>query len=222
MADEEQLTFERLFDLLRTEKNLPSLQKLPDSFYKDSITYLSAKMDMAKRSSPEQIGQYDHAIQQLRNARKIIEEIYDRREKKIMALAISKSRTSSSIVDTSNLLLEEMSLYSSLVTTLGQFRGGILQAVLELKQPFSQNPELLANVKSRKILDAETFSENYVHDQDSRLSKDNYMYVTLLDIPEFMAPNMEMMGPFKKGEKIKLADDVAKVLLANKQIRSDE
>jgi DNA replication initiation complex subunit (GINS family) len=221
-VDDEQLTFERLFDLLRTEKNLPSLQKLPDSFFSDVITYLGAKLEMAKRSATSEVGQYDHAIQQLRNARKIVQEIYDRREKKIIALALSKSRTNNAIVDTSNLLLEEMSLYSNLVTTLSQFRNGIVDSVIDLKKPFSENQELLAQVKTRKVVEAESFTEKYLEEQEKRIDRNQNTFKVIVDIPEFMAPNMEMMGPFKAGESISLSSDVARVLLSNKQIKSDE
>ena len=104
-APSEQLTFERLFDLLRIEKGQQSLQRLPENYFVDLITYLSAKAEQARHAPKSDLGSLDIAVQQLRNARKMINEIYDRREKKIISLALTKSRTESHIVDSSHLLL---------------------------------------------------------------------------------------------------------------------
>jgi DNA replication initiation complex subunit (GINS family) len=96
---EKGINYEGLFDCLRQERTNIQLQQLPESFYSDVIDYL--------RQKEEQPGSGD----QLKNAQKIIENIYERREKKILSLAISKSRTQSQLLDTSALLPEEKILF---------------------------------------------------------------------------------------------------------------
>ena len=231
--DDEQLTFERLFDLLRAEKGSASLQKLPDSYFSQVITYLSAKVALAKNSATSEVGAYDHSLQQLRNARKIIQEIYDRREKKIIALATSKSRTSDHITDTSTLLLEEMSLYSSLVNLLSFFRKGVITSVCDLQKPFADNPEglqikqygvqraAIARPKTDSTVKKEE-STSKSEQKSAKVTDQIEKFLVLEDIPECMAPNMQMIGPFKKGEVISLDAKVSVILLKNKQIEPQE
>lgn len=148
MANAEQLTFEKLFDILRTEKSNVALQRLPDSFYDDVIGYLEAKTALVKQDA--EIGDFDMAMQQLRNARKVVQEIYDRREKKIISLALSKSRTADSVTDTSSMLEEELQFYTSVVQLFSEYRVGILQEILALKRPFGS---------AAKVIVAEDYSD---------------------------------------------------------------
>ena len=102
------VTFETLYDALRKEKVREDLQNLPKHFFNDVLVYLrekqqaydetQGKLDLFSSAEREKL------TVQLQNIRRILKELYDRREKKIVDIAINKSRTQSNIIDTSNML----------------------------------------------------------------------------------------------------------------------
>ena len=105
------ITYETLFELLRREKNREELQKLDDSFLNDVLDYLNEKKQQLELLKTKNdlfaVDEKKKAEIQDENIKKIIRELYERREKKIITIAIDKSRTSESVVDTSTLLKEE-------------------------------------------------------------------------------------------------------------------
>ena len=84
------LTFETLFELLRKEKINPELQKVEDEFYNLTSQYLEEKHAVLKtEQSSDSIFSSDskRTMLQLENAKKIIKELYEKRENKIVNLA---------------------------------------------------------------------------------------------------------------------------------------
>jgi DNA replication initiation complex subunit (GINS family) len=81
---------------------------------------------------------------QLNNVRKILADLYDRREKKIMSLAVNKSITNSHIIDTSNLLDSEKKMYGQLLGLLNHYRHTCFFSVLHPRE--QQNPDFIGAV----------------------------------------------------------------------------
>ncbi|MCX8147114.1 MAG: hypothetical protein N3D84_01455 [Candidatus Woesearchaeota archaeon] len=131
------ITFDTLFEILRREKNRDELQQLNGSFFEDVIKYLEGKHNIIKnqQSGLFATDEREKTLIQIQNIKKIIRELYDRREKKIINMAINKARTESSLVDTSALMKEERQLFESLFYVLNSFRKNILENVIEAKQP---------------------------------------------------------------------------------------
>ncbi len=105
------ITYEALFDILRKERNREELQKIQDNFYIDVLTYLAEKHALL-----EQLGSTEHyaataeaekARIQFQNVKKILKELYDRREKKLVMLAVNAVRTGTKTTDKSSFLPEE-------------------------------------------------------------------------------------------------------------------
>jgi DNA replication initiation complex subunit (GINS family) len=157
----------------------------------------------------------DNAEVQLRNARKIIEDIYNRREKKIFGLALTKSRTKSKLVDTSSLLPEEKVFFTKVTHLLNDFRSDILLKLLSKEVPIISGCE-------------EEFTEKISEDKNEKQSKkeeveycindkEDLSSEVLIDILEyvdkFVGPDLEIMGPFEKGESIKVCLEVAEALV---------
>ena len=89
-----EISYDTLFDLLKREKDRSELQKLETTFYDDLVSYLKQKSS-AQETLP---------ARQQDNLKKILKELYERREKKIINMALDMSRTKSNLVDTSALL----------------------------------------------------------------------------------------------------------------------
>ncbi|MEW5897081.1 MAG: hypothetical protein AB1668_05285 [Nanoarchaeota archaeon] len=124
------ITLETLYDILRTEKKMGDLQKLEYSFFLDVINYLKEKQALLERRNAGSelfaAGERQKLEYELRSIKRIVKEIYEKREKKIIDIALNKSRTNSDIIDTSAMLPEEKGLYSLFLETLDFFRESIL------------------------------------------------------------------------------------------------
>ena len=93
------ITLETLYDILRNEKKREDLQKLEDSFFLDVILYLQEKQALVvTKDTKENIfaaGEREKLDYELRSIKRILKEIYDKREKKIIDIALNKSKTDS-------------------------------------------------------------------------------------------------------------------------------
>ncbi|HLP79983.1 MAG TPA: hypothetical protein VK158_05075 [Acidobacteriota bacterium] len=198
------ITYEKLFEVLRAEKIESELQKLPPTFYDDIVAYLKLKHEALKKSQASTDAfASDHVEtmqQQLSNARRIIADIYDRREKKIISLAINKSRTPSQLFDIQAMLAIEQQFFDKIVSVLSANRSDVLINVLSFKPA------------SMALSPIQPPSEELVFEQHPT-------YECVADIPEFFGPDMKHYGPYVKGEKVQIAQIIAKILLKKEQIR---
>ena len=138
-SKEVKITYETLYELLRREKSKDELQPLDESFFRDVLEYLQEKNKMIQDATGKldmfSVEEKDNTQIQLNNVRRILKELYERREKKILDMALNKSKTNSNIIDTSNLLAKEHELYNQTVKMLDCFRKDVLFTLLELKTP---------------------------------------------------------------------------------------
>jgi len=125
------ITYETLFELLRREKNREELQELDGGFFEDVKDYLKEKKAMIKDDNELFSADNSENIKkQIENAKKIIKELYEKREKKIADLAIYKSRTRSDLVDSSRFLEKEKQLFDMLVELFTKYRKDVLISIL--------------------------------------------------------------------------------------------
>ncbi len=133
------ITLESLYDLLRSEKKREDLQKLEGTFFIDVVSYLREKQTLleSKQKSTElfAVGDCEKLEYELRSIKRILKELYEKREKKIMEIALNKSRTGSEIIDTSAMLSMEREFYHKILRTLDDFRWGILQHLWRAELP---------------------------------------------------------------------------------------
>src|SRR5574342_614637 len=138
-AKEVVLTYETLYEFLRKEKSREELQKLDGGFIKDTLSYMREKQqsydDNLTKNDIFSQSERDKLHIQLANIRKILRDLYDIRERKIINMAINRSRTNTQLVDTANLLQQEQAMFESLHSVLLQYRSGILHRMLELREP---------------------------------------------------------------------------------------
>lgn len=200
-SKEVNITYETLFELLRREKDRESLQKLQDSFFNDVLEYLKEKQVILDRSGE---GLFDSdekesTREQLKNIMGILKKLYERREKKIMSMAVNKSITQSNIIDTGALLKEEKAMFQSLVATLNTYRAGVLNNVLSMK-----NVEVKDMCEEKKEV-------------EKKEEKDTRFVRFLHAVPKFVGTDLQVYGPFEEEDMANLPSKIAEVLIEKKR-----
>ena len=128
------ITYDLLFDILKIEKSREELQKLDEKFYKNVVEYLIAKESIISNANTP-LRERELTRIQLGNVKKLLLELYDRREKKIINLAIYKIKTGSGIINTDSLLEEDRHLFDTLCLQLSNYRLDIINNVVDGKMP---------------------------------------------------------------------------------------
>lgn len=191
-------TYEALYELLRREKSREELQKIELTFFNDVLNYLKdkqtafdeslAKNDVFSQGEREKIGV------QLGNAKRLLRDLYDIRERKILTMAINHCRTKTHFVDSTNLLPEESLMFQSTCTILSQHRSGVLQKLCDLRKP-----ELLPCILP-------------VPEIEKNESKKQIKF--LESVESFAGEELEMYGPYEKNSEATLPRELADILIA--------
>ena len=198
------ITYETLYELLRREKYRADLQKLDENIYKDVVKYLGEKRaileSQAKKESIFASTEVEKTQTQIKNVVKILKELYEKRENKIVQFAVFGSR-SKTVQDTSTMLPEEYELYAKIKEMLDNFRESILVQLLQNKPPsviFERQKDLKIEEKTESLT-----------------------IEMLRDIPEFVGPDLGIYGPFKKGERHAIPSVVAEMLMRTEQAKHE-
>jgi len=81
------ISYETLFEMLRLERSRTELQKLPDSYVEDVQKIIDsdlASMDLLKDDEKKK------KEMNLKSTLKIVNELYERREKKVVNMALAR------------------------------------------------------------------------------------------------------------------------------------
>ncbi len=198
------ITYENLYEILRREKYRTELQKIDETFYQDVVKYLQEKTaileSQVKKQSIFASTEVEKTQTQLKNILKILKELYEKRENKIIQFAIFCSRSKNS-QDTSTMLPEEFAFYSQLKETLDLYREGLLNTLLQNKIPsiLIEDPKALKTEEKTNSLS--------IH--------------VLKEIPEFVGPDLAVYGPFKAGETHELPAMIAQMLIDTEQAKNE-
>lgn len=196
------ITYETLFEMLRIEKNRDDLQDLQPSFFNDVLEYLREKQQILDESKVKEdlfsATEREKISTEMNNIKRILKEVYERREKKIINMAVNKSRTKSNIIDTSKLLKEESTLFNQFVTILDRFREGILLNMFDLRQPF---------IEEKKEEKQEQQQEAPPPQKETKLVR------FLQPVPKFLGKELEVYGPFEEEDMSTLPGEIADVLI---------
>ncbi len=182
------ITYDTLFEILRREKDRKDLQELDPDFFINVSAYFKDKKEILDKIDDYSEEEADRIKTQIQNAKRLVREIYNTREKKIVEKAIIKARTKSDIITTENMLDEEKELFSRLVELLSTVRESVLNKLLKGKM-----------VKLKKAKPQE---------------KNNRILVRFLaQIPEFVGIDGETYGPFNPDEIAVLPEKIANILI---------
>jgi DNA replication initiation complex subunit (GINS family) len=235
------LTYEQLFDILRREKGRDELQQLDSAFYDGVRGFLSTKEDQIRLAQSEH-GVASLAAQrahiELTNAKKILKELYERRERKIVTMALHRTRTESAIIDHETLLPEEKGLLEELVHLLVDGRERILSRI-ELRTPMIVTPPrqyaITRDEDEPRVRDDEprTFAVESKPLEPKRVvervqasratetsagdtfttEETNIKVRFLAPVPKFVGKDLRVFGPFEEGATAELPDVIAQILI---------
>jgi len=232
-AKEVNITYETLFELMRREKMREDLQEISPSFFDDVLEYLVEKQkifDETKHkmdlfSSQER----EKTRTQIKNIHRILRELYERREFKVLLMAVNKSRTGSSLINTDHMLREEVLLFERLVSELSIFRIGILENILALRQPSLIEHELKQPTPISPSFDVPTVDtppeptpeptvteapESNSINQESQQQPPKIRNVKILeDVPKFIGPELDSYGPYTKDQTLDIPAKIARLLI---------
>lgn len=198
------ITYETLFELLQREKERNDLQKLEPTFFSDVIGYIKDKKKILEaKNSPFAQEEKRKTERQLENIYKILKEFYERREKKIISLALDKSRTKSNLIDTGSLLKEEKVIFDALSSLLDSYRDSILYSILNEKMPF---------MNAMQPADDPSPKEEFKTALDMKKSTKLVRFTA--HVPKFVGPELEEYGPFEEEDIANLPIEVAGVLVS--------
>src|SRR3989344_5924867 len=219
------ITYETLFELLKREKDTADLQKLELSFFDNFVEYLNEKKDMLNRD--DTLFSYDEkkkVEKQIDNARRLIKEIYERREKKILNIALIKSRTKSHVIDISALLDNEKKFLGDIEKVLNAYRENIIYNVMDGKQ-LSQIKHQDARTESGthsvgKEAKEEINAANDVNDVNNveEETKSTKLVRFLYPVPKFVGTELEEYGPFAEGDIANLPVEIADLLVGKGKV----
>jgi len=195
-------TYEDIYELFRNEQYSSDLQSLKVNDLKKIKKYFEEKNSETKNQdqSLNLFSTHNRAkIQvELSNATRIVKDLLERRERKVISRAVFNSRSDDSMRDTSNMLAVEEELYDKLIKLLRHSRKSFLETIDN--DGVAPKKELTAPVES-------------VEKKDTDLK-----YYAQGDIPEFYGPNLEKMGPFKIGDNVSAPTEILDILITQKKI----
>lgn len=199
------VTYETLYELLRREKMREELQPLDAGFLIDVLNYLREKQrildDAEKKQDLFSLDEREKTQVQLVNIRKIVRELYERREKKIIEMALNRSRTKSNLIDTSALLVHERYIFDSLVSVLDNFRMTVLHNVLSLREPTLSDTQLPQP--------QQTLSPSLP--EPAQPSKKSVKFTQ--SVEQFLGKELELYGPFQPNQQEQLPAEIANILI---------
>jgi DNA replication initiation complex subunit (GINS family) len=208
MADDVTITYEMLYELLRRERTREELQELDHAFFIQVVAYLKEKENMLveaqRKNDLFSMGEKDKTQLQLQNIRRLITKLYERRERKILEMALNKSRTGVDIMDTQHLLHEESVMFEALVNQFNRFRGGVLNKVLVMDVP-----SITTTILPKKL----------VKPVVKEVPKEKITTVAVKfvkDVPSFVGKELEVYGPFKENDTATLPKDLAELVIGQK------
>ena len=184
------ITYEVLYDILRREKTRQEIQKLDDNFFDDIKKYIENKSsilkDLKTKSSIFAQKEIEKTEKELINIKKIVKDIYEKRESKITQFALSSAITNK-MQDISGLLHQEKTIFDGLIKFLKESREGLLRDLLEEDKP--------------KVIKSEQESIKTVR--------------ILQPIPRFVGDDLEEYGPFEEEYIASLPIKVVEFLIKN-------
>ncbi len=191
------VTYETIFEVLMREKGREDLQKLSPAFFRDVVIYLNEKKSVLKSDRLDLFStdEKDRTKRQIANVQRMLTELYERRERKLLNLALIRSRTPGAIIDLSPLLEEEKHLFEFMVDTLDAFRKNVCQNIVQAEFP-------VLPMFSQRMPDIPIPQE-----RDTKLIR------FISPVPKFVGKELEIYGPFDEEDVASLPFEIADVLI---------
>lgn len=220
---EQSLTYEGLFDTLRREKSRDELQTLDKEFYQRVRDFLAQKEDETRAAGSTTLAGTRAQIEHT-NAKKILRELYERRERKIVTMALHRARTDGAVVETNALLPDEEGLFAALCADLETFRRGVLlnaeiPAATSASYRMASEEEPLTPQPRGRIIPVRSSVPAGVEIDDGDTASGDAIAAPFITIrftsavPRFSGPDGQVRGPFQSGDEASVPRQVAEILV---------
>lgn len=223
MDQANKLTYELLFDMLRNEKSREELQALDKNFFADLTDYIQDKERLIRDNSDSQLFsglEREKTMKQLENAKRLIKELYERREKKVLNLAMISSRTGG-LLDKSAMLPVEQKLFERLSVMLEEFRNDILYRIMggsmpELREQVPAVGATVSSVSAHPLGSPLPASHPAASQTTPSTSsgKDTVLVRFTHSVPKFIGKELEVYGPFESEDIANLPRQIADILVS--------
>lgn len=188
------VTYETLFELLRKERQKREVQELDSNFFQNVLNYLNEKQKILESQKTKDSifsKEVEKTVKQLQNTRKILMDLYERRESKIVDSALTNSRLKEKTLPP--LLLEEKEFYNEMLQVLNKYRKSILYSLLS-----NQLPKIAKEERPHKTKILVRFTKA---------------------VPKFVAPDLNTYGPFEEEDILNIDSNIARVLIQKKRAK---
>jgi DNA replication initiation complex subunit (GINS family) len=189
----ELITYETIRNAHRAEKD-EELQKLPEEFFESVKNWFRHKEKMKDTTS----------LLEVENAKKLLEDIINRRQKKIVLSALSTVRGH---LPPSNLTDEERKFFDEIVKSLKSFKNEINEKIKDYDEIVEEKVE-----EAKKSVE-----ELKPREEIKPLKPDGKLLIKILaDLPRFVGSDMNSYGPLKTGDVISLPEEIGNLLINRK------
>ena len=210
------LTFKFLRELQKKERASRELEKLDNDFYSQVSGYMEKKMGLDLKNNQDFAERRD-----LEHTKIIIGDILNRRERKVINLAVLNVRGT---IMPKNILPEEKELFEKIKSAVTKYRSNLEFVFYENKEKKETAGE---NIKEDNI---EKKKEKGEEDKKTEKNKagetDSNKSVTKIKIlgavPEFVADDGESYGPFEEGEIVDIPQSAAAILINIKKAKKEK
>ncbi len=209
------ITYETFRKFQRYERDNKQLQELPEDFYQSCAEWMKRKEKIYEETKDPMI------IKEIENVMTIIKDILDRRERKLLLLAMHSVRGNAV---PQNLLPFEAKHFDIIVEHLREMREGILSQIKGTGEEKS-GEEKKEEPKEEKVVEKEPKEETKKEEdaaeelkKDEKLPKikqlEGFKLVRILEeIPQFLGTDGRSYGPFKPEDLVTLEEKVADLII---------
>ncbi len=227
----ETFNYEDIYEISRNEKFSSDLQELTKEDLRKIKEYFKekGKGTQSQNQSTNLFATHNRAKVQIEisNASRVIKDLLERRERKLINRSVFNSRIENSIRDTSNMLEIEEELYDQLIFIIKRFRKGFTATIdndgnypskimqkLKIREDIDIKTHFKEGQKTAKKEFKEAIDKQVEKNKEESIDLEEYTITS--DTPEFYGPNMNKYGPFITGDKVKLPKEVIELLNAQK------
>ena len=198
------ITYETIRSSQRTERE-EVLQKLPDNFFESVREWFVRKEKLKDITS----------LLEVENANKLMEDLINRRQKKIVLSAL---RTVRGQLPPQNLTDEERKIFDEIVKSLKAFKNNMNEKFKGYgkiaEEKIQDAKKTIEEMKPSEPVTAPVVEETI----EMKPIKPNgkHMVKILKDLPRFVGPNLKSYGPLKVGDIITLSKEMGELLINRK------
>ena len=189
------ITYETIRNAHRAEKG-EELQKLPEGFFDAVKRWFSHKEKLKDTTS----------LLEVENAKKLLEDIINMRERKIVLSAL---RTIRGELPPTNLSDEERKFFDEVVNSLNSFKNNMNERFRSFDEIVEEKVEEAK--KSIEELKPEEKTENIFVKPNGKI-----LVKIVQEMPRFVGPDLESYGPLKAGDVITLPEKLGELLISRK------